>query len=429
MSPEMLTSLRGKSVVLWGARMTGLGAFRKLSSEQVDVKYFIDSDISLHGKILLGKKVISPKEALDFFQRGLFSAIVITAILKSEDIKASIRELFGAQNALIIAEYGSSDTPSYTIDIMGACNLKCGSCPHSIHDHGVSKGSMSFDTFEKVLRKAMIEQPALSHVSLYSWGDPFLHPHLPQFIKSAHDKSLAVAVSSNLSINLDGRFEEIVDVAPDYLKISVSGFSQGVYETTHQGGDVALVKSNIYKLRHLMDKKGKSFLVDINYHLYRNNKGLELDRFKELAEDVGFVLSETYALVMPLERVINYLDGKPDFQTSRLNDDLLLVSIDQGIEVSGGRKSGVRECTYLTNQVNINADLSVPLCCLTFERSPETIVSRNYLDSSPESILKAKKEMRLCQRCQLEGLPEYNLGFNAAGWRAIAERNLDNHVE
>ena len=424
MSPEMLTSLRGQSVALWGARMTGLGALRKLLAENVDVKYFIDSDLSLHGRVLLGKKVISPKEAFVLFQRGLFSTIVITAILKSEDIKASIRDLFGADSTLTILEYGSAETPSYTIDIMGACNLKCGSCPHSIQDHGVPKGSMSFYTFEKVILKAISEQPALSHISLYSWGDPFLHPYLPKFINLAHDKNLAVALSSNLSINLDGRFEEIIDSNPDYLKISVSGFSQQVYGSTHQGGDVALVKSNIYKLRHLMDKRKKSFLVDINYHLYKNNTGEELDRFRYLAKELGFVLSETYSLVMPLERVISYLDGKPDFHTANLNENLLLVSIDEGREVSGGKKLGSRECSYLVNQVNINADLSVPLCCLTFERSSNTIVSDNYLDSSAVGILEAKRGMQLCRRCQSEGLPEYNLGFNVADWRAVADSKI-----
>ena len=423
MNSELIASLRGKSVALWGARMTGLGALRKLLSERVDVKYFIDSDASLHEKVILGRKVISPEEALNFFERGLFGAIIITAILKSEDIKASIRKLFGAESPLLVLECGSAHAPSYTIDIIGACNLKCGSCPHSIQDHGVPKGSMSYDTFEKVILKAVSEQPVLGHISLYSWGDPFLHPHLPKFINLAHDNNLAVAVSSNLSINLDGRFEEIVESNPDYLKISVSGFSQRVYESTHQGGDVALVKSNIYKLRHLMDKRKKSFLVDINYHLYKNNTGEELDRFKDLARELGFVLSETYSLVMPLERVINYLDGKPDFHTANLNDNLLLVSIDEGIEVSGGKKLKSRECPYLANQVNINADLSVPLCCLTFERSANTIVSDNYLDSSAESILNAKRGMQLCHRCQSEGLPEYNMGFNAPGWRAIAEGN------
>ena len=404
--------------------MTGLGAFRKLTSSKIDVVYFIDSDPCLQNMRLFGRKVVSPAEAKQIYEKGLFDVILITAILKSEDIRKCIYELFGSVTHLKVLEYGSPNTPSYTIDIMGACNLKCGSCPHSISDHGVPKGSMTFDTFEKIFSKARTEQKELSHIGLYSWGDPLLHPYLPKFIETAHNENLAVAVSSNLSINLDDRLESIVEAVPDYFKVSVSGFTQKVYEITHQGGDIRLVKSNLYKLRYLMDKTKKSFLVDINYHVYNNNVGEELLKFKDLARELGFALSETYSLVMSLERVLDYLDGKPDFQTSRLNEDLLLVSIDEGIEASGGKKLGKRPCPYLTNQVNINADLSVPLCCLTFERSSETIVSSNYLDSSFEEILDAKYRMRLCERCQSEGLPEYNLGFNAESWRSIAESKI-----
>lgn len=424
MENELVSSLSGQKVALWGARMTGLGAFRKLTSSKVDVVCFIDSDPSLQSMRLFGRKVVSPEEVVRLYLNGSVDTILITAILKSEDIRKRIHDLFGGGTRLKVFEYGSPNTPSYTIDIMGACNLKCGSCPHSIPDHGVPKGSMSFDTFGKILSKAKTEQRELSHISLYSWGDPLLHPHLPKFIEASHNENLAVAVSSNLSINLDDRLEAIVEAVPDYFKVSVSGFTQKIYEITHQGGDVRLVKSNLYKLRYLMDKTKKSFLVDINYHLYNNNAGEELLQFKNLARELGFVLSETYSLVMPLERVLNYLDGTPDFQTSRLNEDLLLVSIDEGIEASGGKNLGKRPCPYLTNQVNINADLSVPLCCLTFERSSETIVSRNYLDSTFEEILDAKYTMRLCERCQSEGLPEYNLGFNAEAWHSIAERKM-----
>jgi hypothetical protein len=233
---------------------------------------------------------------------------------------------------------------------------------------------------------------------------------------------LAVAISSNLSMNLDNRLTEIVRSAPDYFKISVSGFTQNVYSSTHQGGDINLVKSNLYRLRYLMDMEKRSFLVDINYHLYRNNFGSELTDFKKLAKDLGFALSETYSLIMPLERVFNYLDGKPDYQTTDINENLLLVKIDEGIECGGGRALGERSCTYATNQVNINADLTVPICCLTFGRGPDTLVSSNYLSDDLSTITQRKKEMSICRRCQKEGLPEYNLGYNKASWDQFARR-------
>ena len=44
-------------------------------------------------------------------------------------------------------------------------------------------------------------------------------------------------------------------------------------------------------------------------------------------------MSEVYALVMPLERVLAERNGQPDRQTVELNDNLL-VTIDEGINAS-----------------------------------------------------------------------------------------------
>ena len=154
-----------------------------------------------------------------------------------------------------------------------------------------------------------------------------------------------------------------------------------------------------------MDKHNSNFLVDINYHLYRNNIGNDLQEFKDLAKELGFVLSETYSLVMPLERVFDYQNGKADKQTERLNKELLLVNIDEGIQASGGKGLPSRACPYRENQININSDLSVPLCCLTFHRDENSMISNNYLDISFAEINTEKKNKKeLCAECQSHGL-------------------------
>ena len=50
--------------------------------------------------------------------------------------------------------------------------FKMCSCPHSITDSNVPKGSMKFETFIKVFDKIILETPSISHISLYSWGEP-----------------------------------------------------------------------------------------------------------------------------------------------------------------------------------------------------------------------------------------------------------------
>jgi MoaA/NifB/PqqE/SkfB family radical SAM enzyme len=414
---EIALALKNKSVLIWGARMTGLGAIRYLSANSVNVIGFIDSDPAFKNKKVQGIPVYSPEvfQDLTIKHSSKDISIVIAVSLKESEI---IKQYGGIFKNYSFYSFQNDNEPSYTIDILGTCNLKCASCPHSIEDHIVPKGSMSFDSFKNVFDKIMVESPSTTHISLYSWGEPLLHPHLDKIIDYAHEKNIAVALSSNLSINFKGRLENIVKSNPDYLKISLSGYYQNTYANTHQGGDIELVKSNMREIRKLMDRFNVNFLVDINYHLYIDNAGKNLNLMTKLADELGFIISSTYALVMPLERVINYVNGNPDQATIDLEKNML-VTIAEGIEASSKTKLPKGECPFRENQININADLTVPVCCTVFERN--NLVSNNFLESSFEEINMNKTKVKLCDECMNNNLPEYNMGFNKKLWKQIAE--------
>ena len=105
------------------------------------------------------------------------------------------------------------------------------------------------------------------------------------------------------------------------------------YNSTHQGGDIDLVKSNLYRLKYILKKSGAHTLVDINYHLYKNNNKINQRRMEQLAKELGFLMSTTYALVMPLERVIDHCNDRTSEQTKELSKNLL-VDINEGINAS-----------------------------------------------------------------------------------------------
>jgi MoaA/NifB/PqqE/SkfB family radical SAM enzyme len=418
---QIVEQIKNHNLFIWGARMTGLGAKRFFESNNITVKGFIDSDPAFENKLVSGLTVHDPNSFISLINSEEIDkktiAIVIAVSLKEAEILVSYGDQF---KGVSFYSFQNEATPSYTIDILGSCNLSCASCPHSIEENNVPKGSMTLDTFEKVFEKVTSESNELTHVSLYSWGEPLIHPYLHQIVDIVHDKNIAVALSSNLSLNLDSKFEKLIKSNPDYLKISLSGYYPEAYNATHQGGDITLVKSNLYKLRYLIDKYKATTLVDINYHLYRDNSGKNLDKMQALADELGFILSKTYALIMPLERVLNHLDGKPDYWTKKLEDNLL-VSIDEGIKASSDVKLSSNSCPFRENQININADLTVPVCCTTFFRD-ETIVSKNYLADDINEINHNKSKISLCDRCMRENLPQYNLGFNQKKWKAIANK-------
>ena len=414
---EIFNFVSNKKVLIWGARMTGIGAFRQLKEKKVDILGFIDSDKAFDDKFSQGLKVYNPSELKNILIDIKNVVILVAVALKENEILSQLSNLDIPE--IPILSFHDENAPYYTVDILSSCNLKCASCPHSIEETDVPKGSMTLDTFKSVFDKIVKDSPSISHISLYSWGEPLLHPYLSEIIDYVHEKNVAVALSSNLSIRFRSRLNKIIQSNPDYLKVSLSGFFPEAYNNTHQGGDIDLVKVNLILLKKLIDKYNANTLVDINYHLYKDNSGENIDEMERFANELGFIVSKTYALVMPLERVISHLEGKPDLQTKLLEDNLL-VTIDEGINASSEAVLPKNTCPFRENQININADLSVPICCTVWQRD-ENIVAKNFLESDLNEINRNKKNVDLCNKCMKLRLPEYNMGLNKNGWKKYAK--------
>ena len=419
MNNKLKSKLFGRRVLIWGARIVGIGLSRKCKAENIDVVGFIDSDRSTQGRTLNGSRVFAPSDISSLIDanKGSGITVIIAVSVKEEEIKAKLATYIEGKRNVDVVLYKDFSSIYYTIDIVSACNLSCLSCAHSL-DGPKPGGIMKMEDVKKVLSKIRKEDPNCSHVSLYSWGEPLIHPQLNEIIELFHGEGIAVGLSTNLSHEDFKRIERVLRAQPDYLKISVSGYYQQAYQNTHQGGDIELVKSNLYKMAYFMRKLNLETMVDINYHLYRDNSGENYTRMKDLAEELGFIMSEVYALVMPLERVIDERQGKPDKQTMELTDNLL-VTIEEGVDAS----KDIRledGCPFMHNQMNINSDLTVPVCCLVFDR--KHLVSKNYLEDTLEEIEYRKDYSEICKTCMSQNLPQYNMGFNKIKWIDIANK-------
>ena len=419
---DLIRFLKNKSIIIWGARMTGMGFLRFSKMHSLNVINFVDSDPALFGKKVNNIVVKEPQYLVNLKRINPDIIIVIAVSLKEDEIIKALRAMDFIERDFIL--YSDYCDVFYTIDIVGTCNLRCASCAYSIDGQKASKGLMSLEDFKLVINKIKSEVSIVTHVSLYNWGEPFLHPELNKIINYLHDNGIATAVSSNLSIASGEQIKKVIRSSPEYLKVSLSGYYPDVYDTTHAGGDINLVKSNLYRIRYFIDKFGVDTLVDVNYHLYLNNNGKNLKKMQELCRELDFSLSTVNSLVMPLERVMDYCDGKEDIKTKELNK-ILPVTIDEGISVVSDFKSNT--CTFKDNQININYDLTVPVCCTVFDRE-DTIVSKNYLETTISDINSGKKRIKLCKKCMNIGLPAYNMGFNRKGWNKIASQKVSSDI-
>jgi len=288
----------------------------------------------------------------------------------------------------------------YLIDIVGSCNLKCPSCPVGNYEDQHSKGLMSLEYYNLILEKIAIEHSGEKvFIDLYNWGEPGLHKHLGEIIKLTHDFGYGVGISSNLNVFAD--MKAAIRAQPDYIRISLSGYFNEVYQQTHKGGDINLVKANMHLLRHWIDKTKSKTLVQVGFHIYKSNFPQDFSKMRALCDDLGFIFAPTLAALMPVEKAALVVDGKPLPGHDALLDNLV-ISTGERVALLSEARAKYPDCQYRQKRTTINFDGSVPLCCATFEQ--EQIIAPDFLEISRSELTARKYAHSFCKKCQSRSL-------------------------
>ena len=288
----------------------------------------------------------------------------------------------------------------YLIDIVGTCNLRCPSCPVGNYADTQPKGLMSLDMYQAILQKISLEHPGERiFIDLYNWGEPGLHKQLGDIIRITKSHHFGVGISTNLNVFPD--MKAMVKAAPSYLRISLSGYFNTTYQQTHRRGDINLVKSNMHLLRYWLDHFKSDTIVQVGFHIYRDNFDVDFPKMQVLCDDLGFIFAPTLAALMPAEKAIKEIDGEP-----LPNDETILsklvISTTKRVDILGEARKKHRDCQYRSVRTTINFDGSVPLCCATFEEAQ--IIAKNFLDISRQDIQANKYAHSFCKKCQARSL-------------------------
>lgn len=286
----------------------------------------------------------------------------------------------------------------YAIDVVGTCNLRCPTCPVG-NSAAVSrpKGFMKMELFERVLDKIVAERVSSApEVWLFNWGEPLLHPELPSMIRAIRDRGLRCHLSSNL--NVVKGLREVVQAGPHDFKISLSSWRADDYAQTHAGGNLALVKSNMYQLRHWMDHYSQDFRVWVGHHLYKDRLD-EVETVKGVCDELGFEHHPIPAFYQPLERLIEVI--RPEQPRHAPVLDRLLEHPQQYVARIRQERSADHDCELRFNQTAINFDGSVALCCSVYE--PEQMLNLSFVDTPHEALQQAKYQHPFCATCMKSG--------------------------
>ena len=86
-----------------------------------------------------------------------------------------------------------------------------------------------------------------------------MHPEIPALVRAIKSRGLVCSLSSNLNVLREP--EALLAEHPDYLRVSVSGFTQEIYARGHREGDIERVKHNMGRLA-AVERAGVSAICD-----------------------------------------------------------------------------------------------------------------------------------------------------------------------
>ena len=384
-----------KKVFIWGAMIVGQGVCRSLERNGISVECFIDKSPSHQGRQALGYPIRKPDDMFELVRRG--GGVIITGSGHNSDEIAGLCDKAGLRKGsdyILCSDLNDID-PS--VDIAGACNLKCISCPRGNMEDQPPVGFMSASTYKRVLNKLIDEIPLLGSIQLYAWGEPMLNKELPEIIAMTRDARVLTAISSNL--NYAKNLEAVVAAGPDWFKVSCSGWGKN-YEVTHTGGKWELFLSNLHKLARFRDKLNPEMQIILNYHLYKHNIEEDYRRIESLCKELSIIFIPNCAYLYPLDYIMDFVDGKALSPEAMKITPMLLMPLEEGILKA--RELASQPCCE-ERTFPINWDCSVRECGVFFQ----PYIAGNFLETPIKRIIEKQRKGKLCAECKKRGIHQF----------------------
>ena len=293
---------------------------------------------------------------------------------------------------------------SVYIDVFGYCNLRCPTCPvgnweddPSVFHHGL----MSKAFLETILDKAMSEC-VVAGVGLFNWTEPLLHPEIHELIGAVRARGIHCSIST--SLNVLRAPDLLMRANPDWLRVSVSGFTQEIYARGHKGGDIETVKANMRRLAEAKRRTGATTDLELYFHKYVDNEADEAP-MRAYAEMLGFRYAADWAVMMPLEKSLTVAFPAEPRATLTRDDHATLarlaLKMDRAFAVASKRK--VTSCSLQDDFIVLDVHGNATLCCASMASRANTI--GNYLAMPIDAIQAARRSHPLCKPCMSVSFP------------------------
>lgn len=205
--------------------------------------------------------------SLEEYEESGFKYSTLEGKFAHSNLKSQLEE----SSSLFLREY-FKNTPylhTFHIELTSRCNERCVHC-YIPHDNKTT--DIDYDTMIDILNQCK-EMNVLTLV--FSGGEPMLHPHFCDFLKTAKDMDFNVTVLSNLTVVTDEILDALTYRHASCVNVSLYSMNSEIHdEITTVKGSYKKTVSNILKLIE------NNVPIQINCPVMKQNK----DSFYEVIE-------------------------------------------------------------------------------------------------------------------------------------------------
>ena len=284
-----------------------------------------------------------------------------------------------------------------SVEPVDFCNLACPECPAGLRLLTRPKQRMDVGLFNKILDEA---GSRMIYLMLYFQGEPYLHRNIFELMRSACQRNIYTAISTNAQLIDDRYAEQTVRSGLHRIIISMDGATQEVYETYRKHGKLDKVLEGIANLRRWREKlKSKTPYIIVQFIVFRTNQH-QLNEIEAFAMNAGADKVE-----IKTAQLYDFENGNP-----------LMTDIDRYSryrKTEGGRyviKNRLpNRCLRLWNGTVVTASGNVAPCC--FDKDAGIITGNAAEQTLPaiwkndaymqfrKSILVNRKQYEMCRNC------------------------------
>ena len=171
------------------------------------------------------------------------------------------------------------------VGVTSICNLRCPACPTGTEALGRPGEHLDLEVYRRTLDEL---RHVLMMMMFWDWGEPLMHPRLPDMIGQASAAGIKTIVSTNGTVaNSEHQVKRLVAAQPSLIIVCIDGADQETYEKYRVGGRLTKVLDTVVRLVKAREELGQKHpLVEFRTLATRENQHQYAELLR-MARDTG----------------------------------------------------------------------------------------------------------------------------------------------